>query len=151
MCAANTESSVAGPGRLGQALGINPAHNGARLNAPPFRLTAGDSMVSVVCGPRIGISKAVDLPWRFGLADSRYPAAPLERVLVQHFGDTMLYLTADELAGLAEEVQAMADRFLDRTLHPELRPPGARPVTYLHLAFPGDLSGAAQPPADADQ
>ena len=66
----------AGPGRLGQALGINPAHNGARLNAPPFRLTAGDSMVSVVCGPRIGISKAVDLPWRFGLADSRYVSRP---------------------------------------------------------------------------
>ena len=66
----------AGPGRLGQALGINRAHNGARLNAPPFRLTAGDSMVSVVCGPRIGISKAVDLPWRFGLAGSRYVSRP---------------------------------------------------------------------------
>ncbi len=66
----------AGPGRLGQALGINPALNGARLNVPPFRLKAGDASASVVCGPRIGISKAVDLPWRFGLAGSRYVSRP---------------------------------------------------------------------------
>ena len=60
-----------------------------------------------------------------------------------HFGDTMLYVTPEELTGLAAETQAMMDRFLDRVQHPERRPPGARRVTYLHLAFPGDLSGAA--------
>ena len=58
------------------------------------------------------------------------------------FGDTMLYVTPDELAALRAETDAMMDRFLDRLTHPQLRPPGARRVTYLHLAFPGDLSGA---------
>jgi DNA-3-methyladenine glycosylase len=66
----------AGPGRLGQALAISPTLNGAHLNVPPFRLTAGVSSPSVVCGPRIGISKAVDLPWRFGLAGSSYVSRP---------------------------------------------------------------------------
>jgi DNA-binding transcriptional ArsR family regulator len=61
-----------------------------------------------------------------------------------HFGDTMLYVTPEELTDLAAETQAMMDRFLDRAEHPELRPPGARRVSYLHLAFPGDLSGAAE-------
>ena len=50
----------------------------------------------------------------------------------------MLYLTAAELAGLADAEQARLDPFRDRAEHPELRPPGARPVTYLHLAFPSD-------------
>ena len=61
-----------------------------------------------------------------------------------HFGDTMLYVTPEELIGLAAQTQAMMDRFLDRVEHPELRPPGARRVAYIHLAFPGDLSGAAE-------
>jgi predicted transcriptional regulator len=59
-----------------------------------------------------------------------------------HFGDSVLYVTADELLELADETQAMMDRFIARQTHPELRPPGARMVTFLHLAFPGDLSGA---------
>jgi DNA-binding transcriptional ArsR family regulator len=62
-----------------------------------------------------------------------------------HFGDTMLYVTAEELVELAEQEQALMDRFLDRLSQPELRPPGSRAVTYLHLAFPGDISGARQP------
>ncbi|HEY2442209.1 MAG TPA: helix-turn-helix domain-containing protein, partial [Streptosporangiaceae bacterium] len=79
------------------------------------------------------------------------PGEPEEWQRAAHFGDTMLYVTADELTGLAGEVQAMTDRYLERQLHPELRPPGARPITYLHLAFPGDLSGAAQHPSAQDQ
>jgi len=65
----------AGPGRVGQALAIGPAHNGLPLNAPPFAVLAPPAdapVVQIVSGPRIGISKAVDLPWRFGLAGSRY-------------------------------------------------------------------------------
>ena len=54
----------------------------------------------------------------------------------------MLYVTAEELAELAVQEQALMDQFLDRLTRPELRPPGARQVTYLHLAFPGDLPGA---------
>jgi len=62
-----------------------------------------------------------------------------------HFGDTLLYLTTDELRELARDEQALMDRYLERMTRPELRPPGARPVVYLHLAFPGDLSGAHEP------
>ncbi|MEP6883322.1 MAG: DNA-3-methyladenine glycosylase [Gammaproteobacteria bacterium] len=65
-----------GPGRLGQALGISRELNGKRIDRAPFSLTAGTSGARVVCGPRIGISKAVDQPWRFGLADSRYVSRP---------------------------------------------------------------------------
>ncbi len=69
-----------GPGRLGQALAITRDLNGARLDAPPFSLRAARSRKSasarVVSGPRIGISKAIDRPWRFGLAGSRYLSRP---------------------------------------------------------------------------
>jgi hypothetical protein len=70
------------------------------------------------------------------------PDEPEEWQRAAQFGDTMLYVTPEELIALADETQAMMDRFIERQTHPELRPPGARPVTYLHLAFPGDLSGA---------
>lgn len=66
----------AGPGRLGQALGITRALNGKRIDLAPFSLTAAGKRTEVVCGPRIGISKAVDRPWRFGLAGSRYVSRP---------------------------------------------------------------------------
>jgi DNA-3-methyladenine glycosylase len=64
----------AGPGRLGQALGIDHGCNGLRLTEPPFALlpAAPGLQANVVAGPRIGISKAVDQPWRFGLAGSRF-------------------------------------------------------------------------------
>ncbi len=61
-----------------------------------------------------------------------------------HFGDSVLYVTAEELAGLAEQEEALMDRYLPRMTRPELRPPGARAVTYLHLAFPDDLPEAGQ-------
>ena len=61
-----------GPGRLGQALGITMAHYGLPLARPPFFVAAPDAAVQAVVGPRIGISKAVDAPWRFGLAGSRF-------------------------------------------------------------------------------
>jgi predicted ArsR family transcriptional regulator len=61
-----------------------------------------------------------------------------------HFGDTVLYVTAEELARLAEQEVALMDRYLPRLTRPELRPPGARAVTYLHLAFPDDLPETGQ-------
>lgn len=61
-----------GPGRVGQALGITHSLNGARLDRPPFQILAATEAHDVVRGPRIGISKAVDVPWRFGLAGSRF-------------------------------------------------------------------------------
>ena len=61
-----------GPGKLAQALGVGPAHNGLRLDAPPFALGPAEAPPGIVAGPRIGISKAMDLPWRFGLEGSRF-------------------------------------------------------------------------------
>jgi DNA-3-methyladenine glycosylase len=66
----------AGPGRLAQALDITRELNGKCIDIPPFSLTAASMRARVVCGPRIGISKAVDQPWRFGLAGSRYVSRP---------------------------------------------------------------------------
>ena len=65
-----------GPGRLGQALGIEHSMNGHSLVQKPFELRLPKKSVAVVSGPRIGISKAVDLPWRFGLAGSRFLSKP---------------------------------------------------------------------------
>ena len=64
----------AGPGRLAQALGIDASFNARPLHLPPFALLepADATGVDVVAGPRIGISRAVDVPWRFGLRGSRY-------------------------------------------------------------------------------
>jgi DNA-3-methyladenine glycosylase len=62
----------AGPGRVGQALGIGPWHDGLPLHEPPFELRPAQAAPGIVSGPRIGISKATDLPWRFGLAGSRF-------------------------------------------------------------------------------
>src|SRR3954468_17351631 len=61
-----------GPGRVGQALAIVHALNGHRLDQPPFEVRAAERDHEIVVGPRIGISKAADVPWRFGLAGSRY-------------------------------------------------------------------------------
>lgn len=65
-----------GPGKLCQALGVTRSHNGMSLAAPPFELLAAPQGLAVVAGPRIGISKAVDVPWRFGLAGSRFVSRP---------------------------------------------------------------------------
>jgi hypothetical protein len=61
---------------------------------------------------------------------------PEEWQRVAQFGDTYLYITPDELATLGEQTQQMMDQYIDRQTHPELRPAGARLVSYLHLAFP---------------
>jgi DNA-3-methyladenine glycosylase len=66
----------AGPGRLCQALAITGTHNGAALDQPPFALFAPLAPVPIVAGPRIGISRAADLPWRYGLKGSRYLSRP---------------------------------------------------------------------------
>jgi DNA-3-methyladenine glycosylase len=66
----------AGPGRLTEAMGITQAQNGAALDAPPFELFARASEPEIAIGPRIGITKAADLPWRYGLKGSRFLSRP---------------------------------------------------------------------------
>jgi DNA-3-methyladenine glycosylase len=65
-----------GPGKLCQALGVTRALNGQSLAAAPFELAPAPAGIEVVRGPRIGISKAIDVPWRFGLAGSRWVSKP---------------------------------------------------------------------------
>lgn len=67
-----------GPGRLTQALGITRVHNALPLDTPPFELRARKDDAAIVAGPRIGITKAVDLPWRYGLAGSRFLSKPFK-------------------------------------------------------------------------
>ena len=65
-----------GPGRLTEALGITVAQNGHAFDAPPFELRARAGEADIVAGPRVGITKAVELPWRYGLKGSRFLSKP---------------------------------------------------------------------------
>jgi DNA-3-methyladenine glycosylase len=67
-----------GPGRLCQALGVSHDQNGLSVTQPPFALEPGPP-AEVVVGPRIGITKAVDRPWRFGEKGSRYLSRPFPK------------------------------------------------------------------------
>jgi len=69
-----------GPGKLTEALGIDLRMNGASLAAPPFALlprSGGWAEAEVVAGPRIGISRATERPWRFCAAGSPFLSRPL--------------------------------------------------------------------------
>ena len=61
-----------GPGKLCQALAITRDHDGLALDREPFRLLPRVREPDVIAGPRVGISQAADLPWRYGLAGSRF-------------------------------------------------------------------------------
>lgn len=67
-----------GPGKLCQAMGVTRAQDGLPLDRPPFSLAPG-AAAALVAGPRIGISKAADLPWRFGEAGSRFLSRPFPK------------------------------------------------------------------------
>ena len=69
-------SLCSGPGKLTEALGITDRHNGLALDASPFALHARTSTPDIVTGPRIGVTKAVELPWRYGLQGSRFLSKP---------------------------------------------------------------------------
>ena len=61
-----------GPGKLCQALGITRVHDGLALDEPPFELLARAAEPALAAGPRIGITRAVQHPWRYGLAGSPF-------------------------------------------------------------------------------
>ncbi len=65
-----------GPGKLGQALGVSIKHNGLPLDRAPFELRARRGTPEIAVGVRIGISKAVDHPWRYGLKGSNFLSRP---------------------------------------------------------------------------
>jgi DNA-3-methyladenine glycosylase len=69
-------SLCSGPGKLTEALGITDRHNGLALDAPPIALHARTGKVAVATGIRIGITKAVELPWRYGLEGSKFLSKP---------------------------------------------------------------------------
>jgi DNA-3-methyladenine glycosylase len=68
-----------GPGRLCEALGVSGKHSGLALDAAPFTLQAATEKPELVIGPRIGITKAIELPWRYGLAGSRFISRPFKQ------------------------------------------------------------------------
>lgn len=65
-----------GPGKLTEALGITHAHNGLALDVPPIALYARTANPNIVAGVRIGLTKAVELPWRYGLKGSIFLSKP---------------------------------------------------------------------------
>jgi DNA-3-methyladenine glycosylase len=61
-----------GPGRICQALAVTGEQDGLPLDRPPFELSAREGDPEIVTGPRVGITQAADLPWRYGLAGSPF-------------------------------------------------------------------------------
>jgi len=69
-------SLCSGPGKLCQALGITRVHDGLALDEPPFELRARETEPPLLVGPRVGITRAVEQPWRYGLAGSAFLSRP---------------------------------------------------------------------------
>jgi DNA-3-methyladenine glycosylase len=69
-------SLCSGPGKLTEALGITIDHNALALDQPPIALYARAHAPEIVAGVRIGITKAVELPWRYGLKGSKFLSKP---------------------------------------------------------------------------
>jgi len=67
------------------------------------------------------------------------PEEPAEWQEAAMLGDRLLYVTAEELADLGRRVRGLVDEYFERQVRPELRPPGARLVTWLNIAFPNDF------------
>ena len=66
-----------GPGKLTEAIGVTLAQNGARLDREPFLLLPREGEApEVVTSPRVGITKAVEKPWRYSAAGSKYVSRP---------------------------------------------------------------------------
>jgi DNA-3-methyladenine glycosylase len=68
---------ASGPGRLCQALAVTRVHDGLALDQPPFELLARTREPEIATGPRIGITKAAERPWRYALAGSRFVSRPV--------------------------------------------------------------------------
>jgi DNA-3-methyladenine glycosylase len=73
----NVRLLCSGPGRLCEALGVTRAHDGLPLDRTPFELREREGEPEVVTGPRVGITKAAERPWRYALAGSRFLSRPV--------------------------------------------------------------------------
>jgi DNA-3-methyladenine glycosylase len=76
---AEIEQLCSGPGKLTEALGVDLSLNGTDLFAPPFEFaspTGEWAGAELVTGPRIGITKAAELPWRYCVSGSRFVSRP---------------------------------------------------------------------------
>ncbi|WP_375408075.1 DNA-3-methyladenine glycosylase [uncultured Methylobacterium sp.] len=71
----------AGPGRLTQALGITDAHDGRAVGSAGFSILTATEPLAVIADRRIGITQAVDQPWRFLAAGSRFVSRPARPVI----------------------------------------------------------------------
>jgi DNA-3-methyladenine glycosylase len=70
----------AGPGRLCQALGVTKEHDGLALDRPPFRLEQRAEAPEIATAPRIGITRATELSWRYFEHGSPFVSRPAPRV-----------------------------------------------------------------------
>ena len=70
-----------GPGKLCEALAVSRKHDGLALDRPPFELYARTSKLEIAAGVRIGITKAAEKPWRYGLKGSRFLSRPFKNVV----------------------------------------------------------------------
>jgi DNA-3-methyladenine glycosylase len=75
----NPRLLCAGPGRLCEALAVTRGQDGLPLDEPPFELRTRSRPVEVVAAPRVGLTRAVDLPWRYVLAGSPFLSRALPR------------------------------------------------------------------------
>ena len=73
-------SLCSGPGKLTEALGITIAHSELPLDRPPFALHARTGKADIISGVRIGITKAADLPWRYGMQGSKFLSKPFAAI-----------------------------------------------------------------------
>ncbi|MDP1731488.1 MAG: DNA-3-methyladenine glycosylase [Devosia sp.] len=80
---ADPRQLASGPGKVCAALGVTKAHDRRPLDRPPFALHAAVDRPAIAIGPRIGITKAVETPWRFGVAGSPF----LSRKFAEPAGD----------------------------------------------------------------
>jgi DNA-3-methyladenine glycosylase len=68
-----------GPGKLCEALAVTGALDGRMLTGRPFKVVLPAGPIDAHIGPRIGITKAVDMPWRFGVKGSRFLSKPFPK------------------------------------------------------------------------
>jgi DNA-3-methyladenine glycosylase len=72
----NDRLLCSGPGKLCEAMAVSDKHNALALDAPPIAIQARTRKPEIVSGLRIGITKAAELPWRYGLKGSKFLSKP---------------------------------------------------------------------------